>query len=354
VIRRTFIRGGAAAASLAILASALAIAPATAHSPDPLLGTTAWGKNQIVSFQWAPGAVPPSWAADEIEAGAEDVAQSRDSKAALFRRVSSSSSRIAYGGAVPCSSYGIACMNRSGVPDDFAGMWFRPHLSWLDWGQLKWCQALLTFVNGCYDVENVALDEFGHIEMLGHHVNYDDDSDFEDAVVQYAARSRPKDGWNQHVFGRCDVARLQVEYSLENASTRVSSCLNLVSTLAISVGGTQVGSGDPVRITGTLRIASASSAGELSGDPLSGRVISLQRRALGGSAWGTVGTMSSNSADGSYGLTITPSKTYDYRLVFTAPSSEGLTNATSSTVRIGVVACAAIAGKGAKTYAACA
>jgi hypothetical protein len=64
--------------------------------------------------------------------------------------------------------------------------------------------------------------------------------------------------------------------------------------------------------------------------------------------------MSSNSADGSYGLTITPSKTYDYRLVFTAPSSEGLTNATSSTVRIGVVACAAIAGKGAKTYAACA
>jgi hypothetical protein len=354
VIARSFLRGAAAAASAAILAGALAIAPAMAHSPNPLLGVTTWGKNQIVGYQWAPGAVPPGWAADEIDAGAEDIEQSRNSKAALFRRVSSADSRIAYGGSVPCSWFGIACMNRTGVPDKFAGMWFRPHGWAFDWGTLKWCQALVTFVNGCYDVENVALDEFGHIEILGHHVNFEDDSDFLDSVVQYAARNRPKDGWNEHVFGRCDIARLQLEYSLETASTPVSTCLNLVSSLSISAGATTVGSGDPVRITGTLKVASGSSAGELSGDPLSGRSISLQRRAIGGSTWSTVGTLTANAADGSYGLTLAPSQSYDYRLVFTAPSSEGLTNATSATVRIGVVVCAAVAGKGATTYAACA
>ena len=121
---------------------------------------------------------------------------------------------------VPCSSYGIACMNRTGVPDSFAGMWFRPHNWQFEWGSLKWCQALAQFVNGCYDVENVALDEFGHIELLGHHVNYEDESDFTDSVVQFAARSRPKEGWNQHVFGRCDVARLQLEYELPGLHRR--------------------------------------------------------------------------------------------------------------------------------------
>ena len=97
--------------------------------------------------------------------------------AARGRRSSSASptpaARSTTGSMVPCSSYGIACMNRTGVPDSFAGMWFRPHGWQFDWGTLKWCQALAAFANGCYDVENVALDEFGHMELLGHHVNYE-------------------------------------------------------------------------------------------------------------------------------------------------------------------------------------
>src|SRR6185503_11314940 len=133
----------------------------------------------------------------------------------------------------------------------------------------------------CYDVENVALDEFGHIELLGHHVNYEDESDFTDSVVQFAARNRPKEGWNQHVFGRCDVGRLQLEYSLLSSADPVSSCLNLATSVAIS-GPSSVGTGGLVRITGTLKIATASAARELSGDPLSSRAITLQKRPLGG------------------------------------------------------------------------
>ncbi len=324
----------AAAVTSAALATGAFGGPALAHGPNPLLGSgTRWDKDQIVGYQWDAAGVPPAWAAAEIDAAAEDVAQSRGSRAALFQRVSDAASQIYYGLVVPCSSYGIACMNRTGVPNSFAGMWFRPHGWQFDWGTLKWCQALAQMANGCYDVENVALDEFGHIELLGHHVNFDDESDFTDSVVQFAARSRPKEGWNQHLFGRCDVARLQLEYSRQASADPVSSCLNLATTLTIA-GPSSIGAGGLVRITGTLKIASASAARELSGDPLSARVVTLQKKALGAGSWTTVGALSANAAAGSYGLTITVNQTADYRLQYDSPSSEGLKNSTSSVLRI--------------------
>ena len=212
-------------------------------------------------------------------------------------------------------------------------MWFRPHGWQFDWGTLKWCQALATMTNGCYDVENVALDEFGHIELLGHHVNYDDERDFTDSVVQFAARNRPKEGWNQHVFGRCDIARLQLEYERRSPADPVSTCLNLATSLTIT-GPSSIGSGGLVRITGTLKIATATAARELSGDALSARVVTLQRKALGASSWTTVGSLAANATAGSYGVTITFSQTADYRLQYNSVSSDGLQNSTSATLRI--------------------
>jgi hypothetical protein len=331
-----YVIGGAVAT---LVASLFAGAPALAHGPDPLLGTTPWGLDQVVGYQWMSGATPPSWMAAAIDAGAGDIGESKSSRAATFTRVSNSDSEIAYGGAVPCSSYGIACMNRTGVPDSFNGMWFRPYGWAFDWGTLRWCQGQSTPTNGCYDVENVALDEFGHIEMLGHHVNLDDESDFQDAVVQFAARSRPKAGWDQHVLGRCDVARLQLEYALESSSNKVSTCLSLATALSAVASATTIDAGSSVRITGTFKVAVASAAKSLSGDPLSGRTIALQRRLPGATSWSTFGNLAGNSTAGSYGLTLTPSTTYDYRLVFTAPTSEGLQSVTSATVRVAVISC---------------
>jgi hypothetical protein len=333
--RRLVISGAVAA----LVGSLFAGAPTLAHGPDPLLGTTPWGPDQVVGYQWLSGATPPSWMANAIDAGADDIRTSKNSRAATFTRVSSSDSEIAYGGAVPCSSYGIACMNRTGVPDSFNGMWFRPYGWAFDWGTLRWCQGQATPTNGCYDAENVALDEFGHIEMLGHHVNLDDESDFQDAVVQFAARSRPKAGWDQHVLGRCDVARLQLEYALESSSGKVSTCLSLATSLSAVASATTIDAGSSVRVTGTFKVAAASAAKSLSGDPLSGRTITLQRRLPGATSWSTFGTLAGNSTAGSYGLTLTPSTTYDYRLVFTAPTSEGLQSATSATVRVAVISC---------------
>jgi hypothetical protein len=315
---------------------------ALAHSPNPLFGSTTWGQDQIVRYQWWPAAVPPSWMAAAIDLGAGDVGESRNSRAATFTRVSSASSRIAYGGGNPCPAYGIACMDRTGVPTSFAGMWFRPQGWAFDWGKLRWCQGLASPANGCYDAENVALDEFGHIEIIGHHVNYADERDFLDSVVQYAARSRPKEGWNEHVFGRCDVARLQLEYELRTSAGLVSTCLSLATSLSIVPSSTWLAQDEPVRITGNFKVAVASAARSLSGDPLSGRTITLQHRAPGGSTWTSIGTLTPELTAGSYGLTITPSATYDYRLSFAATSAEGIHASVSAIVRINVSLCTAI------------
>jgi hypothetical protein len=324
-------------AKLALVAALIVQASSVAaHSPDPLLGSTPWRQNQVVGYMWAPGKVPPAWAATAIDAGAADSEASRNSQAALFVRQSAAASEIAYGGSHPCPSYGIACMNRSGVPISF-GMWFRPHGAALDWGTLRWCQAQSTPTNGCYDIRRVALDEFGHVEMLGHHVNFDDESDYLDAVVQYAGRSRPKEGWNTHVYGRCDVARLQLEYELIDAGDPVSTCLSLSTTLTIAADPASVVPGGSTRVTGELEIAVASAARRLSGDPLSARSITIQKRDVGYTAWVVIGTMSAvPGSDGSYAFTLRPSVTADYRLGYDASPSEGVKDATSAVLRIAV------------------
>jgi hypothetical protein len=324
--------------TLAVATALLGVgAPVAAHSPDPLLGTTPWGQDQVVGYTWASGAVPPSWMATAIDQGAADSNASRGSRAATYTRQSSAPSRIAYGGSVPCSSYGIACMNRTGVPDSFAGMWFRPHGAVLDWGTLKWCQAQISPLNGCYDARRVALDEFGHIEMLDHHVNYADERDYLDAIVQFAGRAKPKEGWDYHAYGRCDVARLQLEYELQSAASPVSTCLSLSTSLTVATSSAYVAPGAYTRLTGELEIAVSTAARRLSGDPLSRRTIQVQRREPGGTTWTTVATMSAVSgSDGSYTVTIWPPSSGDYRLFFDAPSSEGLRDATSSVLSITV------------------
>lgn len=323
-----------------VVAAARPATSAFAHGPDPLLGTGLWNRDQVVPYQWSSSAVPPSWMAAAIVAGAGDVGESRNSRAAVFVRASSAPAAIGYGSYVPCDSYGIACMDRTGISNGVFGVWFRPQGWTFDWGTLRWCQGQSSPTNGCFDAENLALDELGHVEILGHHVNYTDGSDFTDAVVQYAARQRPTTGWNQHAFGRCDVARLQLEYERRDPSNLVSTCLSLATTNTLTASTTSMWVRESVRMTVSLRIATSSAAGALSSDPLSDRTVSLQRRAIGATTWTAIGSMTaSTTTEGSYALTLSPTATYDWRAVFSTPSNEGVTGSTSAIVRVTISGC---------------
>jgi hypothetical protein len=317
----------------------LAVAmPALAHGPDPILGGSLWSQNQALQFRWRSGSEPPAAIRTAIVAAAKDSNDSRASRAATFGYDSTSSNPIGYGTGT-CGVNGLGCFTRS-APTGFT-MWLREHGRVFDWGTLRWCQMLSSPVNGCYDVETITLDEFGHIEILDHHLNHDDDRDYTDAVVQTFSRTRPNEGWNMHDYGPCDSATLQVKYDVPLAASAYSTCLDLATVLTLSANDTSLPYNGSVTMTAALKIVTDSDYGRVSANAVSGRTVRLQRRALGSTTWAAFTTLSPTSPTGSYTATFRLTATADFRAVFATPSSEGLRGDTSPTVRITVAPCTA-------------
>ena len=312
--------------------AALAVEPVSAALPTPASGR-AWDPNQRVDYRWKEGAEPPAWAKAAIAAAAADVTASRKSKAAVFAQRDDGPAWIAYTDDIP-TNYAIGYAVRH-APESFS-IRLRPHGTHLDWGVLRWCQFFDDPPNGCYDAETVTLHEFGHVETLGH-IDDADVDEWTDSVMHVAVRSKAKAGWNQHVFGRCDVARLQVRYEALTSGTPISTCLDLSTDLSLSPSTSSVAYGSSLTLTAGLKISADTSYPNLASDPLSGRAVVLQSRALGATAWATIGDMSAIADDsGRYVKTLTLTSTYDWRAVFSAPKDEGLTGATSNVSRLSV------------------
>ena len=223
-------------------------------------------------------------------------------------------------------------------------MWFREQGHVFDWGTLKWCQAYTSPPNGCYDAENVALDEFGHVEGLGHHDNFDNDSDYLDAVVQTYSRTKPSAGYNRHVFGRCDVARLQIMYDTLTTASKFSTCLDMSTVLTITASPTQIVVGSATTLVATLKVVDADSYGRLGGNLVSGRVVTLQRRAPARRRGSPSGRCRPARPPARMCLPSVPAAATEYRAVFATPSGEGINGDSSPAVRVNVIGCAAVAG----------
>jgi hypothetical protein len=307
--------------ALMVAVAAGATSPIAAHSPDPALGTELFAQDARLEYDWRTGAVPPAAMRTAINAAAGDVAETRASRAATFAYDTAGTSPIGYGSGT-CGVNGLACFTRD-APNGFT-MWFREQGRVFDWGTLKWCQMYTNPPNGCYDVETVALDEFGHVEGLGHHDNFADDSDYTDAVVQTFSRTRPREGYNMHVLGVCDIAMLQVRYDIPGASSPYSTCLDLATVMTMTRSAASVPYGGSVTFTALLKVVSDTDYGRLSGNPVSGRAVRLQRRPPGATTWTNVATMTPTSPTGSYVLAMRLYSSAEFRAVFSAPSSEGL------------------------------
>jgi len=320
----------------ALLVCVSATHPASAHGPDPILSGGRFAQDDVLTYRWRSGSTPPSAIQTAIRAAAGDVGESKASRAPSFSYSSSGVSQIGYGTGT-CGVNGIGCFTRT-APDSFT-MWLREHGRVYDWGTLRWCQMQSSPTNGCYDAETIALDEFGHVEILDHHVNFSDDSDYEDAVVQTFSRTRPKAGFDAHAFGACDTATLQLQYDIPSASSLISRCLDLATILTLDSNYTQVGDGDTVTFTATLRTATDSSYVRLSGNVLSKRSVRLQRRPAGSSTWTSIATMTPGSTTGTYTTTLTVFATADYRAFFSPGTTEGLVGDISPTVTVKVVPC---------------
>lgn len=323
-------------AALAVVAASAG--PTTAHSPDPRLSGASWDQDQRLEFRWRSGAEPPSAIKTAIRAAATDVNDTRASQAATFGYDSGGTSPIGYGPGATCGVDGIACFTRT-APDGGFTMWLREHGRVFDWGTLRWCQMYAAPPNGCYDAETIALDEFGHIEGLGHHDNYADERDYTDAVVQTFSRTKPREGWDMHVLGRCDVAALQLRYDVLTTTSKVSTCLDLDTVLTLAASPTSIAYNGTTTLTATLRIVDADAYGRLGGNAVNGRTVKLQRRPPGTSTWTTVATMAAGPATATYVSTQRLLTAAEFRAVFSTPTTEGLDGDTSGTVTVSVGAC---------------
>ena len=104
-----------------------------------------------------------------------------------------------------------------------------------------------------------------------------------------------------------------------------------------------------------LKVGSSSSYGRLAGNVVSGRTVTLQRRAPGATTWVTVGTMPAGASAGTYVLAQRVGADTDYRAVFATPTNEGINGDTSPTVRVDVVVgCTAVDGADAVIAVPCA
>jgi len=326
----------AAGVALSVLLTSLHCGQVTLAATITPTKSTLWNSNQVVTFKWKDGSVPPAWLRPAIESAVAGSTATRGSRAAMFERRDSAPSWIGYTQDV-CTETAIGCAWRN-PPDSFT-VRIRPQGHVFDWGTLRWCQFYETAPNGCIDAEMVTLHELGHVQGLNHVADPADLDHFTDSIMHPVSRTKPNTGWNAHAFGRCDVGALQTLYRPLETATPISTCLDLATSTSLRASSTTIAYKAGVTLTADVAIASDVAYKRLRGWGLSGRTVSLQRRAPGTTSWTTVAPMPAGSVDGSYSVVIYPTATYDWRAVFSAAGAEGLTGSASAVVRVTVGAC---------------
>ena len=315
--------------ALTLLLPLAALVPALAATPDPILGGGLYGQNVALRYRWSSAGTPPSAVQTAINRGVADANRSRMSKAPTFGYSSSATNLVYYGTSVPCGVNALACARRD--PPGWFAVWYRENGHRYDWGTLRWCE-MTGAPSGCFEAENVALHEFGHVMILDHHVNLPDNSDALDAVMQTIQPAKPKAGWNTHAFARCDVATLQQQYDMPSVTTLYSTCLDVPTILTVTVSKTSVPAGSTVTFTANLRSAGT---GRLSDNAIGSRTVVLQQ--LSGGSWKDVATMSARSG-GTYSTSRSIWASASYRALFRKPAGEGLRSSSSGIVTVSVSA----------------
>lgn len=312
-----------------------ALEPAGAARPTPNFSAGGWSKDKKLTYRWRTGAVPPSWAASPLQAGAQDATRSSGARSPRFVYSSGGANSVAYTGTLPgfCSSAAIACASRS-MPTSW-GVWIRPYGTDYSWGTLRWCQKTSSS-GGCFDIRRVMLHELGHIAGLNHPSSLGFTLSAGDSVMQGITPMRPQAGSSRHAFGRCDVATLQELYDTPDNKTDISTCNDVATKVSLVADTPTIAKGASVRLTATLTVATQSSYRQLAGNALNGRSLKLKYRRVGsGDTWKTV-WMRSLYRQGRYEASLSPGATWEFRAVFSKPTDEGLRYSRSDIMKVKV------------------
>jgi len=127
---------------------------------------------------------------------------------------------------------------------------------------------------------------------------------------------------------------------MQTWSAPYSTCGSVATVMTLAAG--TAGTGGSRTFTATLKVAFDSTIGKLADNPVTGRVVTLQRRASGSTTWSTVTTMATGPTSGSYVSTVAVTSRTDWRAVFATPPSEGLVGSTSTILVVSPTACVGV------------
>jgi hypothetical protein len=291
-----------------------------------------WSPQTVLNWDWNESAPPPSWMRSTIREAADDADVVHRARVPWFLYRDGSPDTFRYTTSFPdgCST-SIACASRN-VPHSWT-IRFRPQGYEFRWGSMRWCQANL--VNGCIDVERVALHEIGHVFGLRHPEDLDFRMRPPDTVMHQLVPTRPNSGWSMKAFGRCDIAAFQESYGTPLMATPISTCEDIDTRVTLTASASTIDAGDTVVFRARLKTANVGSYGQLANMPLNDRSVQLRRRRVGLSGgWSTYWMSMSGDAPGEYRITLSQFASFDYQAVFPAPDNEGLNGDSSDVVTV--------------------
>ena len=322
-----------ATAGLAAPAAAVAHAPTTGASR----GTFPDVPDQVVPYRWA-SATYPSWltaAASAALAAYRDDNNSRGPRPVL---AASAGAIVGYTGAItsPCSSVQnlqwLQCASNGGTASfrihvrDFERA---PYGDWRWWDRTGTCLAPTgARVSGCWLIGRAMIHEAGHaIPGFGH-----DGQGETETVMRSTSPQVGAAGGARTTYERCDEAALQLLWDLADLAGPYADCLDHVggagttglrTALSIGSSGYRGCTGSAATVGGRLATATDSRYGKLSGNPLAGRLVRLDRKLRSATTWTTgvdaiVATGAAAGTNWSRGL-VSPSGlagTWDYRARF--------------------------------------
>jgi hypothetical protein len=187
-------------------------------------------------------------------------------------------------------------------------------------------------------MKRVVLHELGHAVLGLSHDGQGESNTVMGSITPWNANT----GWTRREWLRCDQARAQLLWGARVVAGPIANCFDHVSgaganglntVVTISVNPTVVCVGESYTVSGGLDIATSTSYGRLSGDPLGSRMISIRRDGA------IVAQPMTGATSGNYTATVSAGGVTTDAVVssFANEGTEALTGDTSPTVTVTVL-----------------
>ena len=300
--------------------------------------------DQELDYRFAASYV--SWvttAVNSVFEGSYANATTNNSRAPTLQYASAGAALVTYTSAAtsPCGTGNpdwLACATNGGTASFrvyLRNLGGAPHPS--DWGWYENDNSC-SGDSVCFYAKRSLLHELGHAIFTFDHDGQGEANTVMGSLQPWASNG----GWNDTQWNRCDQAAAQLLWEMKNKAGPVGGCMDHVTgagsnglntVVALAASPTTVCPGDTVIVSGSLKIATNSNYGRMSGDPLGSRVITIKRDGF------VAAQPLTNSTTGTFSVAITAGGSPSDALVasFANEGTEALTGDTSSTVTITVL-----------------